>query len=189
MIVFALTLSLALLGMVQEETEVVLGESWTVEDTGYVISITVSKNRSESMWSYYALELQFHNKAPRLVQFDKSKIYLVDDLGQPLFSLLDDTDLFKEQMKEFDDVLIATKSLLGQTLEAETGRVRQAVEELKPEQEKPIDIPPGAKVEIVRTFHTPLRPKHLLLSILGVSVGKDPLELQPVRIIVPDNSR
>jgi len=186
MIAFGLTLSLALLGMVQEETEVALGESWTVEDTGYVVGITVSKLRSEGIWDYYVLELQVHNKAPRLMQLDKSKIYLVDDSGQPLFNSLDDDQLFKEQMKEVDDVLISTKSLLGRTLEAETGRVRQAVEKLEPIQEEPVDIPPGAKITIVNTFHTPLKPKHLLLSIFGVSVGKDLLELQPVRIVVPE---
>ena len=187
MIAFGLTLSLALLGMFQEETEVVLGESWTVEDTGYV-NITVFKSRSEGMWDYYALELQFHNKAPRLIQFDKSKIYLVGDSGQPLFDPLDDEQLLDERRKETADVLNRTNILLGKTIEAETRQVRQAVEELKPEQEEPIDIPPGAKVTIVSTFHTPFRPKHLLLSIFGVSVGKDLLELQPVRILVPDNS-
>jgi len=177
MIAFGLTVSLALLGMFQEETEVVLGESWTVEDTGYVISITVSQSLSQGMWNYYVLKLQFHNKAPRLMQLDKSKIYLVDNLGLPLFSPLDEN-------KRVDELIFAARSLLGETIEAEIGR---AVEELKPE--KPVEIPPGAKVEIVTSFHTPLRPKYLLLSILGVSVGKDLLELQPVRIVLPDNSQ
>jgi len=189
MIAFGLTLSLALLSMFQEETEVVLGESWTVEDPGYEINITVSKSRSEGIWDYYVLELQFHNKAPRLIQFDKSKIYLVDDSGQPLFNPLDDERLFDERMKEIEDSSISLNYILGRNLEAGTAEVKQAVEELKPIQEEPIDIPPGAKVTIVSTFHTPLRPKHLLLSILGVSVGKDLLELQPVRIVVPDNFR
>ena len=113
----------------------------------------------------------------RLMQFDKSKIYLVDDMGQPLFNPLDDQKLFDEQMKKADDLLNELASLRGRTIIPR--EVRQ--------QEKPIDIPPGSKVEIVTSFHTPLRPKHLLLSILGVSVGKDLLELQPVRIIVPDD--
>jgi len=189
LIAFGLTLSLALLGMFQEETEVVLGESWTVEDTGYAISITVSKLRSEAIWDYYVLELQFHNQAPRLMQFDKSKIYLVDSSGQQLFNPLDDDKLFDELMKKTDDLLNEIDSLLGRTLERETRAVKQAVGELEPEQEEPIDIPPGAKVTIVSTFHTPLKPKHLLLSIFGVSVGKNLLELQPVRIVLPDNSQ
>ena len=187
MIAFGLTLSLALLGLFQEETEVVLGESWTVEDTGYAISLTVSKLRSEAIWDYYTLELQFHNKAPRLMQLDKSKIYLVDDSGQPLFNPLDDQKLFDELTKKTDDLLNEIDSLLGRTLVRETREVKQAVGELEPEQEGPVDIPPGAKITIVSTFHTPLKPKHLLLSIFGVSVGKDLLELQPVRILVPDN--
>ena len=189
MIAVALTLSLALLGMVQEEAEVVLGESWTVEDAGYAISLTVSKSRSEGMWDYYTLELQFHNKAPRLLQLDKSKIYLVDDSGLPLFSPLDEKKLREEQRKETEDFLISTRNLLGRTLEAETMEVKQAVEELKPIKEEPVDIPPGAKITIVNTFHTPLKPKHLLLSIFGLSVGKDLLELRPVRIVLPDNSQ
>jgi hypothetical protein len=170
-----------------------LGESFQLKSdkcAGRLI-FSVKDITNKGIWNYYTLTLELENTSSDLLTIDWSKIYLTDNEGLQLFSVKDDHDMVMahsaKAINDSNELIARVSELTGRPITAELIRNRQAIEkQSKPYDEKPIELPPGARQSISREYHTPLSIQFVTLSLIGIRIANSAVLTQPVKIIVTD---
>ena len=188
MTLFPKLLTQILLSSQTHTEEVCLGEPVLWETDTFKLGLIVERNGRQDIWENYSVAAEIQNKSSGLMEFDKSKVYLIDDSGRALFTLKDDSERALQAVEQLgddaDEVLARLNYLLGRPDVAELTRIRRTLQEQQANQqsEKLVEIPPWARSSFKRAFRTPLKSAHLTLGIVGILIDGKKVKVEPIRI-------
>jgi len=177
---------------IPEPRSIRLGDLVDVQTEKCNIRVTSRFQTTEGFWNYYSLDFEISNNSSDLLSVDWNRVYLVDNEGLALFSEYEDLNLLMTDsdraIRKTRQLIADAEELLGRRGLAEIQRTRTAIEEQnrKVVTESPVEIPPGGKKNLSRKYHTPLKPKWLTLSLIGMRIGTEPITAATIRIQIAD---